>query len=202
MPECRSFILNLHTPRDVGRLLRMGVGPRWPWPHGLDNKSSYNYPSDHKLGTLHRSQRRYNLADCVEIMVRHCGRDFLDPPVYHEVILQELPYIHHQDSRLEGTNEFSADRIDSSRRIRPCLPWNPGESLLLLPYMSTQDPLSSHRSDSYPSCFRLRTAGPLTTTRLPFERHVFRYVLGGLRCSIMCHRLIYICNRRQFIQLW
>ena len=47
----------------------------------------------------------------------------------NEVILQELPCIHHEDSRLEGTNEFSAGHLDSSCRIRPYLPWNPGELL-------------------------------------------------------------------------
>jgi len=59
-------------------------------------------------------------------MVCHCGRDPLDPAADHDVKMQELPYIHHWGSWLEGANDFSANHIDSTRRIRPCLPRNPG----------------------------------------------------------------------------
>ena len=49
---------------------------------------------------------------------------------HHQVLLQELPNIHREDSRLEWTKESSADHIDSCRRIRPLLPRIPGHSLL------------------------------------------------------------------------
>ena len=106
-------ILNFDTPRDVGRLLRMGIDPHRP--HGLDNKPSNNRPIDHNDGALHRNQRYYDLFDCREIMVCRCGLNSLDPPAHHEVIRQELPHFHHQDPRLEGANESSADHIASSR---------------------------------------------------------------------------------------
>ena len=47
-----------------------------------------------------------------------------------QVILQEPPYIHRADSGLEWTKEPSADRVGSSRRIRPRLLRIPGQSLL------------------------------------------------------------------------
>ena len=56
----------------------------------------------------------------------------LDPVACHEVILQELPHIHRGDPRLEAKKESSADHIDDSCRIRPCLPRIPGQSLLYL----------------------------------------------------------------------
>ena len=52
-------------------------------------------------------------------------RDSLDPVAYHEVLLQELSYILREGSRLDWAKESSADRIDSSRRIRSCLPHIP-----------------------------------------------------------------------------
>ena len=60
------------------------------------------------------------------------GGILLGPVAHHEVILQELSYIDREDSRLESTKESSADRIDSSRRIRSCFPRIPGQSLLYL----------------------------------------------------------------------
>ena len=59
-------------------------------------------------------------------------RDSLDPVVHHEVILQELPYVHREDSPFELAKDSSADRIDSARRIRCCLPRISGQSLLYL----------------------------------------------------------------------
>jgi len=60
-------------------------------------------------------------------MVRGCGRDSLDLMTHHEVILQETPHIRRKDFRLESTKESSANHINPSRRIRPCLPRIPGQ---------------------------------------------------------------------------
>ena len=74
-------------------------------------------------------------------MVCHHGWDSLDPIVQHEVLLQELPYIRREHSRLEEAKESSAGRNDSSRRIRSCLPHNPCQSLYTLAdTMCAQDP--------------------------------------------------------------
>ena len=50
------------------------------------------------------------------------GGNHLIQVAYPEVILQELLYIHREVSGLKWTKESSADRVDYSRRIRPCLP--------------------------------------------------------------------------------
>jgi len=46
---------------------------------------------------------------------------------HHEIILQELPHIRREDSQLESKEESSANNINSSRRIRCCLPRIPGQ---------------------------------------------------------------------------
>jgi len=141
LPGGRSVVLNLHTPRGGGRLLRIGIDP--PWAHVLVNKPFSKYPIDYKPGTLHRDQRRHDIAHCISIMVRHCRRDSLDPAAHHEVKFQESPYIQREDSRLEWskTNESGADRIDPSRGHGPCLPRNPGQSpWIVLADMRAKDP--------------------------------------------------------------
>ena len=65
----------------------------------------------------------------------------------NEVLLQELPNIRHEHSRLEEAKKSSADRNDSSRRIRSCLLHNPCLSLYTLADMYAQDLQSSHRSN-------------------------------------------------------
>ena len=46
--------------------------------------------------------------------------------------MQESPCIHCEDSRFESTKDSSADGIDSSCRIRSCLPRIPGQSLVFI----------------------------------------------------------------------
>ena len=145
LPESRFLVLNPHTRRGGGRLLRMVIHPNWA--HVVDNKPSNNYPIGHKRGTFHRDQRCYDIGDCIPIVVCHWA-EFIRSSAHHEVKFQELPCIQHEDSRIEEKNDTSADNIDSSRRIGPCLPWTPGQSLfIVLADMYAQDPQSFHRSN-------------------------------------------------------
>jgi len=78
------------------------------------------------------------------------GLDSLDPVAHHKMILQESPDIGREDSWLEWTKESSADHIDSSRRIRSCLPRTPGQWFsIMLADMLAQDLQSSHRLDRW-----------------------------------------------------
>jgi len=59
----RTLVLNLHSPRDGGCLLRIVVDPHWP--HGLDNKPSNKYPIDHEPRILSRNERGRDIANWI-----------------------------------------------------------------------------------------------------------------------------------------
>ena len=123
---------SLLSPRDDRRMLRIIVDHHGPYAHV--NKPSDKYFIHHKPVALRRNQRRHDIADCIQIMVCPCRPDSLDPTADHEVILQEPPHIPRENSWLEKPKKSSADGIDSPDRIRPCLPRNPGQSLLYCAY--------------------------------------------------------------------